>query len=419
MALIGIMLSRILPRLHPVATNVSATRSMSFDLTDTQKEIQQTALHFAKEELVPIAAKHDETGEFPWDIVKKAHSLGFMNPQIPEKYGGPGMSTLETALIVEALCYGCTGLQLAIMGPSLALAPVYIAGSEEQKKKYLGWLAAEPIIASYCVTEPGAGSDVNGVRTKAEKKGDEYIINGSKAWITGGGHAKWFFVLARTDSDPKTPAGKAFTAFLVDGDTPGIVRGKKEKNMGQRCADTRTITFEDVRVPASAILGSHGSGFKVAMGAFDMTRPGVAAGALGLSWRALDESAKYALQRKTFGTEIANHQAVQFMLADMAMNLELSRLVTYRAAQDVDNKVRSSYFASIAKCFAADTANQAAANAVQIFGGNGFNSEYPVEKLMRDAKIYQIYEGTSQIQRMVIARMLLGNFQQTGTSRTN
>ncbi|WKY17162.1 hypothetical protein Q1695_001630 [Nippostrongylus brasiliensis] len=387
------------------------------NLSDTHREVQATALQFAKEEILPAAHKHDESGEFPWDIVKKAHSLGLMNPQIPEKYGGPGMSTLETALVVEALSYGCTGIQLAIMGPSLALAPVYIAGNEEQKKKYLGWLASEPVIASYCVTEPGAGSDVNGVQTKAVKKGDEYVISGQKAWITGGGHAKWFFVLARSDPDRKAPAGKAFTAFVVDGDTPGIVRGKKEKNMGQRCADTRTITFEDVVVPASQVLGSPGSGFKVAMGAFDMTRPGVAAGALGLSWRALDESAKYALERKTFGTEIANHQAVQFMLADMAVNLELSRLVTYKAAHNVDRQVRSSYFASIAKCFASDTANQAATNAVQIFGGNGFNSEYPVEKLMRDAKIYQIYEGTSQIQRIVIARSLLQHFQQNQTSR--
>ncbi|CAJ0583233.1 unnamed protein product, partial [Mesorhabditis spiculigera] len=403
---------------QPALRNLAASsRNLSFDLTDQQREIQAAALKFSKDKLVPVAKKYDESGEFPWDIIKEAHSLGLMNPQIPEKYGGPGLTTMETALIVEALSYGCTGLQLGIMGPSLAIAPVYIAGNEEQKKKYLGMLAAEPLIASYCVTEPGAGSDVNGVKTKAEKKGDEYVINGNKAWITGGGHAQWFFVLARTDSDPKTPAGKAFTAFIVDGDTPGIIRGKKEKNLGQRCADTRTITFEDVRVPVCNVLGKPGEGFKVAMGAFDMTRPGVAAGALGLAWRALDESAKYSLERKTFGTQIANHQAVQFMLADMAINLEMARLVTYKAATDVDNRVRSSYYASIAKCFAADMANQAATNAVQIFGGAGFNTEYPVEKLYRDAKIYQIYEGTSQIQRMVISRMMFGHLASTGTCR--
>uniref|UniRef100_A0A914XFI7 Uncharacterized protein n=1 Tax=Plectus sambesii TaxID=2011161 RepID=A0A914XFI7_9BILA len=385
------------------AVSKPSVRCMSFELSDLQREYQQAALKFAKEEIAPKAQHHDETGEFPWEIVKKAHSLGLMNPMIPEELGGPGLNNLETALVVEALAYGCTGIQLAIMGNSLATAPVLIAGSPAQKKKYLGMLAAEPIIAAYCVTEPGAGSDVSGTKTKAVLKG---------------GHAKWFFVLARTDPDPKAGAGKAYTAFVVDGDSPGLIRGKKEKNMGQRCSDTRGIAFEDVVVPKENILGKVGEGFKVAMGAFDTTRPGVAAGALGLSWRALDEAAKYALERKTFGVPIAQHQGVSFMLADMAMNLELSRLVTYKAASDVDKGIRSSYYASIAKCFAADTANQTAANAVQIFGGNGFNSEYPVEKLMRDAKIYQIYEGTSQIQRVVISRELLAKVAQTGSART-
>ncbi|KAH7728836.1 CRE-ACDH-10 protein [Aphelenchoides avenae] len=404
--------SRLLPRLSQLSTGaLSSTRSLSFELSDQQREFQNVALQFAKDVIAPAAAHHDKTGEFPWDIVKKAHSLGLMNPQLPEKYGGPGCSNLETALIIEALSYGCSAIQLAIMGPSLALAPLLLAGNEEQKKKYAGMLGAEPLIAAYCVTEPGAGSDVSGVKTKAELKGDKWVINGSKMWITGGGHAKWFFVLARTDPDPKAPAGKAFTAFVVDGDTPGITRGKKEINMGQRCSDTRGISFEDVVVPKENVLGPVGAGFKVAMGAFDITRPGVAAGAVGLAWRALDEAAKYSLERKTFG-----HQGVSFMLADMAINLELSRLITYRAAVDVDNGVRSSYFASIAKCFAADTANQGAANAVQIFGGNGFNTEYPVEKLMRDAKIYQIYEGTSQIQRLVISRTLLQKVAETGSA---
>uniref|UniRef100_A0A1I7Z8C1 medium-chain acyl-CoA dehydrogenase n=1 Tax=Steinernema glaseri TaxID=37863 RepID=A0A1I7Z8C1_9BILA len=394
----------------------SGVRMMSFDLSDTQREYQQVALKFAKEVIAPVAAHHDVTGEFPWEIIKEAHKIGLMNPQIPETYGGPGLNNVETALIVEAMAYGCSGIQLSIMGPSLAIAPVLIAGNEEQKKKYLGMLAEEPLIASYCVTEPGAGSDVNGVKTRAEKKGDEWVINGSKMWITGGGYAKWFFVLARTNPDPKCPPGKAFTAFIVDGDSAGISRGKKEINMGQRCADTRAITFEDVRVPDCNVLGKPGAGFKVAMAAFDLTRPGVAAGALGVAWRALDEASKYSLERKTFGTQIANHQGVSFMLADMAINLELARMITYRAAADVDKGTGSSYYASIAKCFAADMANKAAADAVQIFGGNGFNTEYPVEKLMRDAKIYQIYEGTSQIQRMVIARTLLAQTAQTGSA---
>ncbi|KHN70935.1 putative medium-chain specific acyl-CoA dehydrogenase 1, mitochondrial [Toxocara canis] len=410
------MLSRRAAVLLHRAFQRTQTRLISFELSDTQREYQAVALKFAKEEIIPVAAHHDRTGEFPWDIVKKAHKLGFMNPQVPAKYGGPELSCLETALVIEALSYGCSAIQLCIMGPSLAIAPVLIAGNEEQKKKYLGMLTAEPLIAAYCVTEPGAGSDVSAIKTKAVKKGDSYVINGPKAWITGGGYAKWFFVLARTEADPKAPPGKAFTAFIVDGDSPGISRGKKEMNMGQRCSDTRTITFEDVVVPKENVLGAPGAGFKVAMGAFDMTRPGVAAGAVGLAWRALDEATKYALEQKTFGVPIAQHQGVSFMLADMTINLELSRLVTYRAAVDVDNKERSSYYASVAKCFAADTANLAAANAVQILGGNGFNSEYPVEKLMRDAKIYQIYEGTSQIQRVVISRHLLQKVATTGTA---
>ncbi|CAJ0583101.1 unnamed protein product, partial [Mesorhabditis spiculigera] len=289
------------------------------------------------------------------------------------------------------------------MGPSLAIAPVYIAGNEEQKKKYLGMLAAEPLIASYCVT--GTRRRIGCSRFSEDPilfAGDEYVINGNKAWITSGGHAQWFFVLARTDSDPKTPAGKAFTAFIVDGDTPGIIRGKKEKNLGQRCADTRTITSEDV-----------------AMGAFDMTRPGCCSRSFGTCLEPLDESAKYSLERKTFGTQIANHQAVQFMLADMAINLEMARLVTYKAATDVDNRVRSSYYASIAKCFAADIwlIKQPLMPTRSLAGGAAFNTEYPVEGLPGCQKSYQIYEGNIAIQRMVISRMMFGHLASTGTCR--
>ncbi|KAL3990681.1 Medium-chain specific acyl-CoA dehydrogenase mitochondrial [Acanthocheilonema viteae] len=390
------------------------SRFISFGLSDTQREYRDVALKFAKEKIIPVAAHYDSTGEFPWDIVKEAHRIGLMNPQIPKKYGGLGLSCSETALITEALAYGCSGIQLCIMGPSLAVTPLNIAGNEEQKKKYLGMLAAEPIIAAYCVTEPNAGSDVSGIKMKAEKKGDSYVLNGTKAWITGGGPAKWFFVLARTDPDPKVQPGKAFTAFIVDGDTKGITRGKKEQNMGQRCSDTRSIIFEDVIVPMENVLGTPGTGFKIAMGAFDMSRPYVAAAAVGLAWRALDEACKYALERKAFGAPIINNQGISFILADMAANLELSRLITYRAA--VTTNSEASFYASIAKCFAADTANIAATNAVQIFGGNGFNSEYPVEKLMRDAKIFQIYEGTSQIQRIIISRHIIKKVGTTGSA---
>ncbi|MCP9263203.1 Medium-chain specific acyl-CoA dehydrogenase, mitochondrial [Dirofilaria immitis] len=359
-------------------------------LTDTQREYRDVAMKFAKEKIMPVAARYDSTGEFPWDIIKEAHRIGLMNPQIPKNMvsdfysyqnttGGLELTCLETTLVIEALAYGCSAIQLCIMGPSLA---------------------------AYCVTEPGAGSDVSGIKMKAEKKGmilhentvvqigDSYVLNGTKAWITGGGPAKWFFVLARTDPDAKAQPGKAFTAFI-------------EQNMGQRCSDTRTITFEDVIIPMENVIGTPGAGFKLAMAAFDITRPAVAAAAVGLSWRALDEACKYALERKAFGVPIATNQGISFILADMAANLELARLITYRAAMAVNNQACFSYYASVAKCFAADTANIAATNAVQIFGGNGFNKEYPVEKLMRDAKIYQIYEGTSQIQRIVISRHIL------------
>lgn len=272
----------------------------------------------------------------------------------------------------------------------------------------------EPLMCAYGVTEPGAGSDVAGIKTKAEKKGDQYILNGQKMWITNGGVANWYFVLARTNPDPKASAGKSFTGFIVDGDSPGLTKGRKEKNMGQRASDTRGLTFEDVVVPKENVLIGEGAGFKIAMGAFDRTRPPVAAGAVGLAQRALDEATKYSMERKTFGKVIAEHQAVAFILADMAIGVESSRLAWMRAAWEVDQGRRNSYYASIAKCLAGDVANKCASDAVQIFGGNGFNTEYPVEKLMRDAKIYQIYEGTAQIQRIIISREYLSKMKQGG-----
>jgi acyl-CoA dehydrogenase len=394
----------------------STAAGLNFDLTDDQRQLQDAVKRFVKEEIIPVAGKYDKTMEFPWEVVRKAHANGFMNLDIATEYGGLDLDLVSNVLVSEAVGYGCTGIGTALMANDLASTPLILSASDDIKKRFLTRLVEEPIMASYCVTEPGAGSDVAGAKTRAEKKGDEWVINGSKMWITNGGVASWFFVLARTDPDPKAPAGKAFTAFVVDGDTPGLSRGKKEINMGQRCSDTRAINFEDVRVPSANVIGAPGEGFKVAMKTFDKTRPLVAALAVGLASRALDESAKYAMERKTFGVPIAQHQGVSFLLADMAMNMELSRLMTYRSAQEVDSGRPGAYWASIAKCFAADTANQTAANAVQIFGGNGFNTEYPVEKLMRDAKIFQIYEGTSQIQRLVISRQLLQKVKETGTA---
>ncbi|XP_038000211.1 medium-chain specific acyl-CoA dehydrogenase, mitochondrial isoform X1 [Motacilla alba alba] len=383
----------------------------SFELTDEQKEFQATARKFAVEEIIPVAAQYDKTGEYPVPLIKRAWELGLMNSHIPESCGGLGLGSFEACLITEELAYGCTGVQTAIEANSLGQMPVIIAGNEHQQKKYLGRMTEEPMMCAYCVTEPGAGSDVAGIKTKAEKKGDEYVINGQKMWITNGGKANWYFLLARTNPDPKAPASKAFTGFIVEADSPGIQIGRKEMNMGQRCSDTRGIVFEDVRVPKENVLIAEGAGFKIAMGAFDKTRPPVAAGAVGLAKRALDEATRYALERKTFGKPIVEHQAVSFLLAEMAMKVELARMAYQRAAWEVDAGRRNTYYASIAKAFAGDIANQVAADAVQIFGGNGFNTEYPVEKLMRDAKIYQIYEGTAQIQRMIIAREHIGKFK--------
>ncbi|KAM9327108.1 medium-chain specific acyl-CoA dehydrogenase, mitochondrial [Gastrophryne carolinensis] len=394
------------------ATASSLGTGFNFELTEQQKEFQATARKFAREEIIPVAAHYDKTGEYPVPLIQRAWELGLMNGHIPESCGGLNLGIFDTCLITEEIAYGCTGVQTAIEANSLGQMPVIIAGNEAQKKKYLGRMTEEPLMCAYGVTEPGAGSDVAGIKTRAEKKGNEYILNGQKMWITNGGKANWYFILARTNPDPKAPAGKAFTGFIVDGDSPGIQLGRKEMNMGQRCSDTRGFVLEDVRVPAENVLIGEGAGFRIAMGAFDKTRPPVAAGAVGLAQRALDEATNYALERKTFGKVLADHQAVSFILAEMAMKVELSRMAYQRAAWEVDNGRRNTYYASIAKAFAGDIANQVASDAVQIFGGNGFNSEYPVEKLMRDAKIYQIYEGTAQIQRLIISREHLSKYKE-------
>ena len=378
----------------------------SLQLSEEQAALQGLARQFAVNDVIPVAAQYDQTMEFPREVFNQAWELGLVNTHIPEAYGGLGLGCLEGCIIGEELAYGCTGIMTAMEANGLAEAPVIIAGTHEQKAKYLGRMTEEPLQAAYGVTEPGAGSDVAGLATTAVKKGDEWVLNGQKMWITNGGVANWYFVLAKTDATAKT--GSAFTGFIVDGDTPGITVGRKEINLGQRCSDTRGITFEDVVVPDANRLGAEGKGFGVAMGAFDHTRPPVASGAVGLARRAMQEALEYATTRKTMGTMIAGHQAVSFMLADMAMGIEASRMLVYKSAYEIDNGRKNTLFASMAKAFAGDHANKVAADAVQIFGGNGFNTEYPVEKLMRDAKIYQIYEGTSQIQRLIIARDIFG-----------
>lgn len=392
----------------------AAGSGLWFDYSDDQKYYIDLAEKFCREEVMPKAAEFDKTGEYPFEIIKKGHALGLLSTSIPVQYGGLGLTLLDHCIIDEKMAYGCSGIGTAMTANALGQAPVMLFGNEEQKKEYLGRCTAEPLMCAYAVTEPGTGSDVAGVRTKAEKNADgDYVINGQKMWITNAGHANWFFVLARTNPDPKVKTSEAFTGFIVEADTPGVIVGRKEWNMGQRCSDTRGITFENVVVPKKNVLQKEGMGFRIAMGAFDLTRPPVAAGSVGLAQRALDEATNYSFQRKTFGVPIATHQAVQFMLADMVVGIETARMAYMRAAWEFDQGRRNTYWASIAKCLGGDVANKAAADAVQIFGGAGFNSEYPVEKLMRDAKIFQIYEGTAQIQRMVIAREHLTKAKQS------
>jgi acyl-CoA dehydrogenase len=377
---------------------------IDFTLSTEQQQLQKLARDFAETEIRPVANHHDETGEFPTKVLEKAWEVGLMNAHLPASVGGMELSTLDGVLMEEELGWGCTGIATAITANTLAQTPVIIAGSDEQKKKYLGPFSEEHHMCAYGVTEPGAGSDVAGVKTTAVKKGDKYVLNGQKMWITGAGHARWFFVLAKTDKD----AGhRGMTGFIVDADSPGLSIGKKENNMGQRASDTRGLTFEDVEVPEANRLGGEGEGWKIAMGAFDHTRPLVAAAAVGLARAAMEHAIAYAKERKAFGKPIAVNQGVSFMIADMASDIEASRLLCWRAAKELDDGRSNVLYAAFAKRFAADTGMRVATDAVQVFGGNGFNKEYPVEKLMRDAKIMQIYEGTSQIQRVIIGRELL------------
>ena len=374
---------------------------IDFSLSDDQKQLQELARKFAKEEIIPIAAHHDQTGKFPMEVVKKAWEVGLMNTHVPENLGGLGLGVLDGCIATEELSYGCTGISTALEANALASAPVLVAGNDEQKKEFLGRLIAEPLLAAYCVTEPGAGSDVVGIQTQAKKVGNDYVINGSKMWITNASVANWYFVLTCTNASLKH---KGLTGFVVPTNTPGITVGKKEWNLGQRASDTRGITFEDVKVPAKYRLGEEGDGFKIAMSAFDHTRPAVASGAVGLARRAMDECIQYSITRKTFGKPIAQHQAISFMIADMAKDIEAARLLVYKAGWTIDQGMRNTQFAAYAKAFAADMAMRVSTDAVQVHGGYGYSQEYPVEKLMRDAKIYQIYEGTSQIQRLIIAK---------------
>ena len=376
---------------------------IDFSLTDEQKALRELAHDFAEKEIRPVAWEYDRDGTWPQAIIEKAWEVGLMNPQIPEEYGGAGASSIDGVLIEEELGWGCSGIGTSISCNGLASAPVLLGGSEEIKKTYLGMLTEAPKLASFCLTEPDAGSDVSGMRTRAVKRGDKYVINGSKTFITNGGYADWYTVYAKTDPE----AGhRGISAFVVPRDA-GVVVDKHEDKMGQRASNTATISFNDAEVPAANLLGEENHGFKLAMMTLDRTRPGVAAMAVGIARAAFEFAVEYSKERVQFGVPIAMHQAIQFMIADMATKVHLARLATWNSAVLLDQGERNTLESSHAKRFAADTAMEVTTDAVQVYGGYGFIKDYPVEKLMRDAKIMQLYEGTSQIQRLVIARETL------------
>ena len=377
---------------------------MDFALSDEQLALQTTARRFAREQVAPIAAEHDRTGEFPRDVIRKAWELGLSSTVIPSEYGGVGLSSVDSCLVTEEIAWGCAGIATSVMCNDLGLTPILVAGTPEQKQEWLAPCADRFTLVSFCLSEPNAGSDVAGLQLQAEKDGSDYLLRGSKCWITNGGEADLFTVFATLD---RRSRHRGICAFVVPADTPGITRGKKEDKMGQRASDTRALEFDGVRVPAAQRLGAEGEGFKIAMATLDRSRPPIASLATGIAQRALDEAVKYAGERKAFGSSIASFQAVQFLLADMAKDIEAARLLTLQSAWMVDGGLRASKHSSMAKCFATDAAMRVTTDAVQVFGGNGYTKDYPVEKLMRDAKLMQIYEGTNQIQRVVIARELL------------
>jgi len=383
---------------------------IGFDLTPEQKSLQGKARRFSQEVILPVAAKHDRDGTFPLDIMEKAHQEGFFTPLVPKKYGGQGLGLLDTCIISEELAAGCMGIYVSIFVSTLALYPIIKFGTEDQKERFLKPFCSKFSIASYCLSEVTGGSDPASMRTTAVLDGDHYVLNGSKMWVTNGGYADFYVVFATTDPAKKH---KGIISLIVPSHLEGLSHGEPIDKMGQRASNTTSLTFKNVKVPKENLLGGGGEGFKKAMAALDITRPVVAIGSVGLARTAMELATQYAKRRIQFGVPIAQHQAIQFMLADMAKGIEAARLLVWKAAWLADQGIRNSKEAAIAKAFAADMAMHVTTDAVQIYGGMGYTKWHPVEKLMRDAKVIQIYEGTAQIMRLIIARRLLEETEKT------
>ncbi|GAB4519706.1 MAG: acyl-CoA dehydrogenase family protein [Anaerolineae bacterium] len=379
-------------------------QGVGFQLTEEQQMLVKMAREFTAAEITPVAEEYDREAKFPEDIFRKAMELGIANMNIPEAYGGIGATVFEECLVSEEMAYGCSGISTSVGTNGLGALPIILGGNEQQKQHWLGErLMDKGEFVSYGVTEAAAGSNVVGIQTRAERKNGHYVLNGSKTFITNASHANFYTIFAKTNPE----AGhRGMTCFIVDRETPGVSVGKKFDKLGQRASDTAEVVLENVEVPVENRIGEEGTGFYLAMSVFDHSRPGVAAAAVGLQRRALEESVKYAKEREAFGVPIFQHQAIGHKIADMAINYEASRLLVWQAAWQVDMGIANPKVPAYAKAFAADMATKAAVEAVQVFGGYGYMKEYPVEKLLRDVKIFQIYEGTSEIQRNIIVREL-------------
>ena len=383
---------------------------LDYFLTEEHKMIRDMAKTIADEVVRPVAAEYDRKGEFPWPVVEKMAEAGLFGVYIGEEYGGIGAEdrTMNMVLVTEEISKACGGIALAFAGTALGTLPIIIAGSDEQKAKYLPAIAAGKRLAAFALTEPQAGSDAAGIRTTAIRDGDHFVVNGIKQWITNGGDAEVYTVVVMTNPE-KGPRGAS--TLVIEKGTPGFSFGKEEDKMGIRASSTRELVFEDCRVPVENLLGREGTGFITAMKTFDASRPGVGAQALGIAQGALDLAVDWAINRKQFGAPVSSFQGLRFLLADMAMQVEAARALIYATSRHIDGnpKDRSTIYSAMSKCFASDVAMRVTTDAVQVFGGSGYMRDYPIEKFMRDAKITQIYEGTNQIQREEISRILIGD----------
>jgi len=377
---------------------------ISFSLTEEQQALRQLARQFGENEIAPLAAEYDREARHPLPIIEKAHGLGFMNMTVPESHGGAGLGMMETCLVTEELAAACAGIGAAIMANTLALTPLLVAATTEQMQRFVGPFCAEPNLAALCMTEPQAGSDVGAITSVARRDGDRYVLNGTKTLIDNGGVAQLYSVFASTDLDQGV---RGIVAFVVPTNLSGVSTGKQEDKMGQRAINTSEVIFEDVAIPVENRLGEEGEGFQIFLETLNRNKPWIAAASVGVARAALEAATKYAQEREQFGRSIASFQAIQLKLANMAIKIEGARLLTWQAAWLVDQELRHAHQSAIAKCYASDIAMEVTTDAVQVFGGYGYVKEYPVEKYMRDAKAFQIYTGTNEIQRYLIAQDLL------------